>query len=71
MLESNGYIFSEKLEKLYNDVQALKPECKIFVNVDDSLIDDVRVDGSQETLINGDIQIISRNNDVTESIISH
>ncbi|SQC85404.1 Uncharacterised protein [Clostridium perfringens] len=71
MLESNGYIFSEKLEKLYNDVQALKPECKIFVNVDDSLIDDVGVDGSQETLINGDIQIISRNNDVTESIISH
>lgn len=71
MLSANGYIFSEKLENLYNDVQALKPECKIFVNVDDSLINDARVDGFQETLENGDIKIVVRNNDIIESTISH
>lgn len=72
MINIDGYIFSDKLEELYNDVQKLKPESKIIIEIIGNSTElDRNIDGFQETLLNGDINIKARNNENIESILSH
>lgn len=68
----DGYVFSEKLIKLYKEVQQLRPECNINIEIVDKVpIEEENVDGLQMNLPDGSVEIYVKRNAHLEVILSH